>query len=155
MNKNKLILYIIMAVIFVGFGLIFSGEDRTDSLAPASVLTAPEFSENQNGLQIKDIITGSGAEAKNGDLLTVNYVGALLDGVKFDSSYDRNQPFQFTLGAGQVIKGWDLGVLGMKVGGKRKLVIPSEFGYGSQAVGTIPPNSTLIFEVELLEVRTE
>ncbi|MDP1629391.1 MAG: FKBP-type peptidyl-prolyl cis-trans isomerase, partial [bacterium] len=121
MNKNKLIPYIIMAVIFVGFVLIFSGEDRKDSLAPALVLTAPE-SENQNGLQVQDIVAGSGEEAKDGALLTVNYVGTLADGVKFDSSYDRNQPFQFTLGAGQVIKGWDIGVLGMKVGGKRKLV---------------------------------
>jgi FKBP-type peptidyl-prolyl cis-trans isomerase len=96
---------------------------------------------------------GTGAEAVAGKKISVNYVGTLADGTKFDSSYDRNQPFEFTLGAGQVIAGWDQGVAGMKVGGKRKLVIPPSLGYGSQANGSIPANSTLTFEVELLAVK--
>ena len=105
-------------------------------------------------LKIIDVTVGTGVEAKNGDNVTVNYVGTLDDGTKFDSSYDRKQPFVFTLGGGQVIKGWDLGVVGMKVGGKRTLVIPPELGYGaSGAAGVIPPNATLHFSVELLSVN--
>lgn len=108
-----------------------------------------------NGLQIQDIIIGTGAAAKAGDLVTVHYVGTLTNGQKFDSSRDRGQPFQFILGTGMVIKGWDQGVAGMKVGGKRKLVIPAELGYGAQANGPIPANSTLIFEVELLDTKSQ
>lgn len=104
-------------------------------------------------LKIEDLTVGTGAEAKSGNTVQVNYVGTLTDGTKFDSSYDRNQPFEFSLGAGQVIQGWDQGVAGMKVGGKRKLTIPPSLGYGAQAVGTIPANSTLIFEVELVTVK--
>lgn len=104
------------------------------------------------GLKIEDLVVGTGAQATAGKTITVNYKGTLLDGTKFDSSYDRNEPFEFTLGAGQVIAGWDQGFAGMKVGGKRKLTIPPEMGYGSRPVGTIPPNSILVFEVELLGV---
>ncbi|MFH1162296.1 MAG: FKBP-type peptidyl-prolyl cis-trans isomerase [Candidatus Jorgensenbacteria bacterium] len=98
---------------------------------------------------------GTGAEAKAGDTVTVHYTGTLTDGKKFDSSLDRGQPFSFLLGAGQVIRGWDLGVAGMKVGGKRRLTIPPELGYGSRGAGggAIPPNATLIFEVQLLDVK--
>jgi len=106
-----------------------------------------------DGLQIQDLTIGTGAEAKNGDTITVNYLGTLTNGTKFDSSYDRNQPFTTQIGVGQVIKGWDEGMVGMKVGGKRKLIIPASLGYGSQDMGSIPPNSTLIFEVELLGVK--
>jgi FKBP-type peptidyl-prolyl cis-trans isomerase FkpA len=106
------------------------------------------------GLQVDDQKIGTGAEAVAGKTVTVHYVGTLTDGAKFDSSRDRNQGFTFRLGAGQVIKGWDQGVAGMKVGGLRKLTIPPELGYGSRGFpGAIPPNSTLIFEVELLDVR--
>lgn len=108
--------------------------------------------EETTGLKIEDLVVGTGAEATAGKTIKVNYKGTLLDGTKFDSSYDRNEPFEFTLGAGQVIAGWDQGFAGMKVGGKRKLTIPSEMGYGSRPAGTIPPNSTLVFEVELLGV---
>ncbi len=104
-------------------------------------------------LTITDEKIGTGDEAVSGKKITVNYVGTLTDGTKFDSSYDRNMPFAFNLGAGEVIAGWDQGFSGMKVGGKRKLVIPASLGYGPQAVGTIPANSTLIFEVELLKVE--
>lgn len=109
--------------------------------------------KNMSGLIIQDIVIGTGAEAVIGKKITVNYLGMLVDGTKFDSSYDRGTPFSFNLGAGEVIKGWDEGFAGMKIGGKRKLTIPPEIGYGAAgAGGVIPPNATLIFEVELLGV---
>ena len=105
-------------------------------------------------LKIEDLVVGNGAEAVKGKQVSVHYTGWLTDGKKFDSSKDRGQPFQFALGRGQVIQGWDDGVAGMKVGGKRKLTIPPELGYGpAGAGGVIPPNATLVFEVELLGVR--
>ncbi len=105
-------------------------------------------------LQIEDLQVGQGPEAKAGQLVTVHYTGWLTNGAKFDSSVDRNEPFVFPLGAGQVIRGWDQGVAGMKVGGKRKLTIPPQLGYGERgAGGVIPPNATLVFEVELLGVK--
>lgn len=104
--------------------------------------------------QIIDLKAGTGPEAKAGDTVTVHYTGVLEDGTKFDSSRDRNQPFSFPLGRGRVIKGWDSGVAGMKVGGQRKLVIPPEEGYGAAGAGNaIPPNATLEFHVELLRIN--
>ena len=103
-------------------------------------------------LEIVDLTVGTGATAVNGDTVTVNYVGTLTNGSKFDSSIDRGQPFTFVLGAGQVIAGFDQGVVGMKVGGKRKLTIPPSLGYGIDPHGAIPGNSTLIFEVDLLSI---
>lgn len=106
-------------------------------------------------LKITDTTVGEGKEAVKGALLTMQYEGFLEDGTKFDSSYDRNKAFQFVIGSGRVIKGWDQGILGMKVGGKRTLHIPSQLAYGERQVGNlIPPNSNLIFHVELLEVLT-
>ncbi len=104
-------------------------------------------------LQIEELQLGSGAEAIAGQSVQVHYTGWLTDGTKFDSSLDRGQPFVFPLGGGRVIKGWDVGVAGMKVGGKRRLTIPPEMGYGARgAAGVIPANATLVFEVELLGV---
>ena len=111
--------------------------------------------EMGNGLIIEDLVEGEGAEAQDYNKVVVDYTGSLADGSVFDSSLNPGrEPFTFTLGAGSVIKGWDLGVEGMKVGGKRKLTIPPELGYGDQgAGGVIPPGATLIFEVDLLEVE--
>ncbi len=107
----------------------------------------------ESGLQYEEVTVGEGAEAKAGNNVSVHYTGWLTDGKKFDSSKDRNAPFQFSLGAGMVIRGWDEGVQGMKVGGVRRLTIPSSLGYGERgAGGVIPPNATLVFEVELLGV---
>lgn len=107
-----------------------------------------------SGLKIEDLVEGDGDTAEKGMSVTVHYTGWLENGNKFDSSHDRNDPFQFGLGRGMVIRGWDEGVQGMKVGGKRKLTIPSQLGYGARgAGGVIPPNATLIFEVELLAVN--
>jgi FKBP-type peptidyl-prolyl cis-trans isomerase len=105
-----------------------------------------------SGLVIEDIKVGDGEEAKAGQNVSVNYTGKLSDGTVFDSSIPRGQPLQFALGAGQVIPGWEQGIAGMKVGGIRKLTIPPALAYGEQAVGPIPPNSTLHFEVELMAV---
>jgi len=111
--------------------------------------------ENSDQLQATDEIVGTGATAVAGDSVTVNYVGSLTDGTVFDASANHGSTgFTFNLGAGQVIKGWDLGVAGMKVGGKRKLIIPASLAYGDRAIGNvIPANSTLVFEVELLKVQ--
>lgn len=106
-----------------------------------------------NELGIEELEVGNGETAESGQSVTVHYTGWLTDGSKFDSSLDRNSPFSFSLGKGMVIRGWDEGVAGMKVGGKRKLTIPPEMGYGERgAGGVIPPNATLIFEVELLGI---
>ncbi len=106
-----------------------------------------------SGLVIEEMMVGDGAEAQAGQHVSVHYTGWLMDGTKFDSSKDRGDPFGFPLGQGHVIAGWDQGVQGMRVGGKRKLTIPSELGYGARgAGGVIPPNATLVFEVELLAI---
>lgn len=120
----------------------------------ASVLGAKSMT-TESGLRYEDIVVGTGPSPQSGQEVTVHYTGTLEDGTKFDSSLDRGQPFKFKIGLGQVIKGWDEGVMTMKVGGKRKLVIPPQLGYGRRGVGPIPPNSTLVFEVELLEVQSQ
>jgi peptidylprolyl isomerase len=106
-----------------------------------------------SGLKYIDIAEGTGASARTGQMLSVHYTGTLQNGTKFDSSRDRGTPYQFRIGTGAVIKGWDEGLLGMKVGGKRKLIIPPGLGYGANGTPNIPPNSTLLFDVELIEVK--
>jgi FKBP-type peptidyl-prolyl cis-trans isomerase len=122
---------------------------------PAPQATAtPDMVKTTSGLQYQDLVVGSGAEAKAGDIVSVHYTGWLQDGTKFDSSLDRGKPIEFILGTGAVIKGWDEGLAGMKVGGKRKLVIPPELGYGPNgSPPVIPANAVLIFEVELVDVK--
>lgn len=105
------------------------------------------------GFKVQDIVAGQGALAEPGDLVTAHYVGQLTSGKVFDSSRDRNTPIQFVLGSGQVIRGWDEGIMGMRVGGKRVLTIAPDYAYGDNDLGTIPANSTLVFEVELLDVK--
>lgn len=107
-----------------------------------------------SGLVIEELECGDGEAAERGQTIVVHYRGTFEDGEQFDASYDRDQPFPFTLGAGMVIQGWDEGLVGMQVGGKRKLTIPPELAYGETGQGPIPPNSTLIFEVELLEIQS-
>lgn len=147
--RDFITIIVILIVIAVGFVFAYNFLSKN----PLSDQEINLEANKTNNMEIITIKEGTGEEAKNGDKVTVNYVGTLENGTKFDSSIDRGEPFEFTLGAGEVIKGWDDGVKGMKVGEKRKLVIPSELGYGPQAVGSIPANSTLIFEVDLLKIN--
>lgn len=145
----------------IAVGLIAGGmwySNKLDEQASKQVVANEEVSRQEDikalsTMQIQDLVAGVGVEAKKGDTISVNYLGEFLNGEKFDSSYDRNQPFEFILGAGKVIQGWDLGLVGMKVGGKRTLVIPPDLAYGEKGYGPIPPSSTLKFTVELLGVN--
>ncbi|MCK4354918.1 FKBP-type peptidyl-prolyl cis-trans isomerase [Candidatus Parcubacteria bacterium] len=173
---NKIILPVIFCLI-ICFGFYYLSKGFSDEKTPEPMDEA--LNQNSNNkeetmdinnnefeaqkinqpkdeeLKIETLKEGTGEECKNNDTVSVHYTGVLTDGTKFDSSLDRGKPFSFILGAGQVIKGWDLGVLGMKIGGQRRLVIPAELGYGKTGAGNgvIPPNATLIFEVELLEIQ--
>ena len=167
MNTKTIFAYVII-IIFVGLGVwlfvrrpapevdsFFKSQGQGGDQRSAPDNAGTGTIKMDNGLQIQDLKVGTGPETKTGFSVAVNYLGTLENGTKFDSSYDRGQSFQFVLGAGQVIKGWEIGVAGMKVGGKRKLIIPPDLAYGSRNVGNglIPPNSTLVFEVELLAVQ--
>lgn len=130
---------------------------QTEQAASTTVTTSPTMdipAELPKELTITDVVIGTGAEAKPGTTVAVNYVGMLPDGTVFDASANRGEPIVFQLGAGRVIRGWDEGLVGMKVGGKRQLIIPADMAYGNQAVGDIiPANATLLFEVELVGVQ--
>jgi FKBP-type peptidyl-prolyl cis-trans isomerase len=135
-----------------------STPQSTQPEQPSAQAAAPTSSPGKTGevtqLKIEELVVGKGAEAKSGNTVSVNYTGWLTDGTKFDSSLTSGKPFEFRLGQGQVIRGWDEGVAGMRVGGKRKLTIPPALGYGAQgAGGVIPPDATLVFEVELMAVK--
>ncbi len=149
----------VVALFFIFPGLLSFGQpmqtsEVTDGSTTTQIESTTMTTENSDQLQIVDESVGTGATAETGDTVTVNYVGSLTDGTVFDASANHGTAgFTFNLGAGQVIKGWDQGIVGMKEGGKRKLVIPAALAYGEQAIGSvIPANSTLVFEVELVKV---
>ena len=148
-TKNIKSLVVILIIIGLGLGVyLFTKSSQSEEF-----VVNQEEEQVMETLKIEDIEIGAGLEAKNGDAVSVHYTGTLEDGTKFDSSLDRGEPFVFDLGIGQVIKGWDEGVLGMKIGGKRKLTIPPGIAYDERGVpGAIPPNATLIFEIELLDI---
>lgn len=156
---KKIFTFIIFLILIAAIGYYFFViRSKKTSNGPANELgtieSESDVSIDTNNLDIKILKEGTGDSAKSGDKLTVHYTGTLEDKIKFDSSKDRGEPFIFTLGTGQVIKGWDLGLVGMKVGEKRQLTIPPELGYGQSGAGSsIPPNATLIFEIELLKVE--
>ena len=151
MRTHKLTILFSAIVAVFGLGLGHAQDKPGDNSSPTKVTGKPKTTPS--GAEYWDLKVGTGVAASSGKAVRVHYTGWLTDGKKFDSSVDRGQPFMFTLGAGQVIKGWDEGVTGMKVGGKRQLRIPPQLGYGARgAGGVIPPNATLIFDVELLDV---
>ena len=144
---------LVLALIFVATIGIACGSS-SGSESDSEVMMQEEITTTPSGLQFRDLIVGTGEAASAGKIAVVHYTGWLLGGAKFDSSVDRGTPFEFPLGAGRVIKGWDEGVATMRVGGKRELIIPADLGYGAQgAGGAIPPNAALKFEVELLELK--
>jgi len=152
MKRTHLISALTIATLLLGVSTTSANADRNKksggNMTQSKMITTP------SGLQYEDLVVGNGAQPQNGQKVIVHYTGWLTNGTKFDSSVDRGQPFDFVLGQGQVIKGWDEGVATMKIGGKRKLVIPASLGYGARgAGGVIPPNSTLVFEVQLLNVQ--
>lgn len=135
-------------------GLVIVGEGEDVNQERANALSkASSPSGKLMKLVIDDIVIGSGDAVKEGDTVLVHYIGTLPEGTEFDNSNKRGEPFEFTVGEGRVIKGWEEGLLGMKVGGQRILVIPPDLAYGSQAMGPIPANSTLVFAIELLEIK--
>lgn len=153
----------ISLLVLIAGGLIFAKANQTNEIQvqPTPSTTPVAISNTQvkgimdvDQLIIEDIATGSGTAVKAGDTVVMHYTGTLLDGTKFDSSLDRGTPFETQIGVGRVIQGWDEGVPGMKVGGKRKLTIPSSLGYGQNGIpGTIPGGAALVFEVELIEIK--
>ena len=168
MSQNKigtviLILFLLAGVIGVGYLFmnpnIAKNQLETKSQSSAAAISevqskATKPAEDVKELKIDDLKVGEGVEVKSGDTISINYKGTLLDGTEFDSSYKRNKPFETKIGVGQVIQGWDQGILGLKVGGKRKLTIPSSLGYGPKGSGaSIPPNAGLVFEVELMSIK--
>lgn len=150
-QSNQKIVLLVVLLAAVALAAIFYRPKQT-----GFKIDEAGMSETASGLKYKDLVIGNGPEAQIGDLVSVHYTGYLTDGTKFDSSLDRGQPFSFQLGTGSVIQGWEEGVAGMRVGGKRQLLIPPELGYGSSGAGdVIPPNATLFFEIELLGITSE
>lgn len=164
MTKNfiaAVVIGVLVLIIFAYFIFGLNGSSNspqadstqnTSNTTTAQQPTQPQPADSGK-LQVVDEKIGTGTAVKKGDTVDINYVGTLANGTKFDASADHGGPFTTQIGVGQVIKGWDEGINGMKVGGKRKLVIPPSLGYGNQATGSIPPNSTLIFQVELVGIK--
>lgn len=156
---NKIFISLVaIALIIIALGF-FRGKTATapaqENNATAEIAENNQIKEEKNmELEIKTTKEGTGSRVvKEGDTISVHYTGKLVNGTKFDSSLDRGKPFEFTVGAGQVIKGWDLGFIGAKIGEKRTLTIPADLGYGTRDMGIIPPNSTLVFDVELISIK--
>jgi len=155
---GKIIGVICLLLIFLVLGILViktKPSNQSQNINPTpSVAPVTQKALDAEKFLIEDIQVGTGSAVKSGDTVSVHYLGTLLDGTKFDSSYDRNEPFTTQIGVGAVIPGWDQGMIGMKVGGKRKLTIPSSLGYGEMGAGRIiPPGAGLIFEIELLDVK--
>jgi FKBP-type peptidyl-prolyl cis-trans isomerase len=154
MKKHLLLkstLLTLVGILVVGFSTPSMAKKKADGNKAESKVN---YKKLPSGLEVHDVKVGDGTEAVNGKKVTVHYTGTLTNGTKFDSSRDRKDPFSFNLGQGMVIKGWEEGVKGMKIGGKRMLRIPPELGYGANgAGGVIPPNATLLFDIELLKVE--
>jgi FKBP-type peptidyl-prolyl cis-trans isomerase len=153
--KTKALALVTALIAAVGSVGLSSCNKKTEDAAGTAATGAAAPQPNGGGLMIEEVKAGEGAVATKGKTVSVHYTGKLTNGTKFDSSLDRGQPIEFVLGAGMVIKGWDQGIDGMKVGGKRKLTIPPELAYGARGTpgGPIPPNATLVFDVELVGVK--
>ena len=152
-QTSKLIIYIVIAALAIGtlvylLSILIGRSESPDVSVPQGTEAT-----SASGLKYVDEVAGTGESPKPGQMVTVHYTGTLEDGTKFDSSRDRNEPYTFRIGSGTVIRGWDEGIMTMKVGGRRKLIIPPELGYGARGRGTIPPNATLYFDIELLGVK--
>lgn len=133
--------------------VVVNEEEENQTLALAQALLNAASNKGVDKLVVDDVKVGDGDEVEKGDIVSVHYIGQLQGGQQFDSSYDRGTPFQFTVGNGRVIQGWDEGLLGMKVGGQRILIIPSDLAYGDNGAGPIPGGATLVFAIELLEIK--
>lgn len=155
MSKNKIITILLVVIFILAFYFLTKNPSKSETeISDSTKTNMPTLAPSKvTELIIEDTKVGSGSAVKSGDTVSIHYLGTLEDGTKFDSSYDRNQPFETKIGVGQVIEGWDKGVLGMKIGGKRKLTIPYQMAYGENAYGPIPAKATLIFEVELVEIK--
>lgn len=165
-RRNLIIVAVLLVIVGAGYYLLTRNNQTMDSndqqgtplttttpTPTGEATTSANVQTLEGGLKIEDLKVGTGEEVKSGDTVSMHYKGTFENGDKFDSSYDRGAPFQTQIGVGRVIQGWDKGVPGMKVGGKRKLIIPGALAYGSQGIlGAIPPNATLIFEVELVQI---
>ncbi|MFA6369323.1 MAG: FKBP-type peptidyl-prolyl cis-trans isomerase [Candidatus Shapirobacteria bacterium] len=154
-KNNKIITIAIIFVFILAFYFLTKNPSTSETnISDPNQTIMPTLAPSKvTQLQIEDTVVGNGQEVKSGDNISIHYSGTLEDGTKFDSSYDRNQPLEIQIGVGQVIQGWDQGVVGMKVGGKRKLTIPYQLAYGENGSGPIPPKATLIFEVELIDIK--
>ncbi len=151
--KRQSLLFIISVIIFALVCLAAFWPQKQKLLLDKQLVKEEKGEASMSGqLIIEDTLVGAGTTVKSGDTVKIHYTGTLEDGTVFDSSVTRNEPFETQIGVGMLIQGWDQGIPGMKVGGKRHLIIPADLGYGSRAVGSIPANSTLIFDVELLDI---
>jgi FKBP-type peptidyl-prolyl cis-trans isomerase len=158
MKRQDIIFFGIVLLVFATgvyfiFGFHLKPSDNSPVTLNETIDVSPSPSQIPDNIQIEDTQVGSGSAVKAGDTVEIHYIGYLEDGTRFDTSYTRGVPFETKIGVGDVIKGWDIGVIGMKTGGQRRITIPPELGYGERGSGPIPPNSTLIFDLELVGIK--